>query len=85
MQTIFSGLFMKDNNIYPEFELTKKLIGFTFKIYNDLKYGLKEKAYQTAFEGLLVENKINYQREKYGKITYHGTTISKYYLDFSVE
>ena len=76
---------MKNNKDYPESKLTEKIIGFAFDVFNDLKYGLKEKAYQKALEALLIENKINYQREKYGKIRYHGAIIGKYYLDFLIE
>jgi GxxExxY protein len=66
-------------------ELTYKINGAIFKVYNSLGYGYKEKEYQKALSrefGLL---NINYQRELYSSLTYEGTKIAKFFVDFLVE
>ncbi len=69
--------------VYPE--LSYKLIGIAFKIFNSLQYGHQEKYYQKAFEIELKKERINYEREKEVKLNYSGEKIGKYYLDFLIE
>lgn len=75
----------KNNSQYPYSDLTEKIIGCAYEVYRKLGYGLPEKAYQRAFSECLKENKINFIREKYGKIKFNGVAISRYYLDFFIE
>jgi len=63
---------------------TKILIGFAFKIFNELGYGLPEKTYQKALETCLVQNNIIYNREKYSVIEFNGVKVGRYYLDFLI-
>lgn len=70
---------------FAESELTEKIIGLAFKVFNDLGYGLKEKAYQIALASLLQSLGLKCRREQYGTIKYNGTTIAKYFLDLLVE
>lgn len=67
-----------------ENEYSRKVIGFAFQVFNELGYGLSEKIYQKAFEVLLIDNNVNYKREKYCKIAFAGQHIGKYYLDFLI-
>lgn len=76
---------MQNAEKYPEYQLTEKIIGIAFKVFNDLRYGYKEKAYQKAFEALLKESKLSYKREKYGLLKYHRVILERYFLDFLVE
>lgn len=69
--------------IYPE--LSYKLIGIAFKIYNSLGFGLQEKYYQRAFEKELSSMSIPYEREMMVDLNYNGEKIGKYFLDFLVE
>ena len=39
---------MKEKRIYPHSELTRKIIGVTYKVYNKLGYGFLEKVYRNA-------------------------------------
>jgi len=66
-------------------EITSKLIRFAYDIYDELGYGLPERVYHKAFEKLLEENDIKYQREKYGVVKFNGTNIGKYFLDFLID
>jgi len=70
---------------YSEKVLTGKLIGFIFDVYNQLGFGLPEKVYQRAFEEILLEDKIQFTREKYSFIKYNGKIIGKFFLDFLVD
>ena len=53
------------------------------QLHRELGCGFKEKIYQDAFEVLLKENKIPYEREKNIKLQYHGVTLEhEFYYDF---
>ena len=69
------------NYIYPE--ETRTLIGLAFQLHNELGCGFKEKVYQDAFEVLLKENEIPYEREKHLEVVFHGVTLPHdFYYDF---
>lgn len=74
-----------DKNKYPESDLTENIIGCAYEVFRQLGYGLPEKTYQKALARALEDKKIGYSREKYGKITFNGVTVGKYFLDFLVE
>lgn len=69
--------------IYPE--LSYKLIGLAFRIYNQLGYGYQEKYYQRAYEHELKKECIVFEKERMVKINYDGECIGKYFLDFIIE
>jgi len=50
------------NLIYPE--LSYKIIGIAFKVFNDLGYGHQEKYFQRAMTLEFNKEKIKYEREK---------------------
>lgn len=59
--------------IYPEESNT--LLGIAIQLHNELGCGFKEKVYQDAFEVLLQENKIPYEREKHIKVSCGQSSI----------
>ena len=69
--------------IYPE--LSYKIIGVAFKVFNSLQYGHQEKYYQRALEIELKKEGIKYEKEKEVALNYNGSKIGKYYLDFLIE
>ena len=69
--------------IYPE--LSYKLIGIAFKVYNSLGFGLQEKYYQRAFEKELTGLSMPYERECMIDLQYNGEKIGKYFLDFLID
>ena len=75
----------KNNNKYPESDLTEKIIKCAYLVYRGLGYGLPEKVYQRAFAKCLEDQKLDFAREKFGKIFFNGVQIGKYFLDFFVE
>ncbi len=71
------------NHIYSE--LTEKLIGFFYKVYNKLGYGFKEKVYERAFLIELEREKLNFAAQKVFKVYYDGIEVGKYTPDLLVE
>ena len=64
-------------------EESKTLLGLAMLLHRELGCGFKEKVYQDAFEVLLKENNIPYEREKHIKLTYHGVELEHdYFYDF---
>ena len=69
------------NYIYPK--ESGIILGLAIQLHKELGYGFKEKVYQDAFEILLKENNIPYEREKHDTITYHGVTLRHdFFYDF---
>lgn len=59
------------------------LLGLAFQLHKELGFGFKEKVYQDAFEVLLKENNIPYEREKHLEIVFHGVKLAHdFYYDF---
>jgi|SRR3989338_8361980 len=66
-------------------ELSYKITGIIFSVYNRLGYGYREKIYKDAIEIELKNEKIPYQRELIVPLYYKGNKIGKYVFDFVVE
>lgn len=67
--------------IYPE--ESRQLLGIAMQLHRELGCGFKEKVYQDAFEVLLRENNIPYEREKRLTLTYHGVLLEHdFFYDF---
>lgn len=66
-------------------DLSYKIIGIIFKVYNKLGYGYQEKYYQRAISSELNKEKLNHIREKEIKLHYQNENIGKYFLDFIVD
>jgi len=69
--------------VYPE--LSYKIIGIAFKVFNDLGYGHQEKYFQRAMALEFDKQGIKYVREKEIKLNYNNQCIGKYFLDFFIE
>lgn len=70
---------------YLHEELSKKIIGVAFKVYNTLGYGYKEKDFQKALFAELVAIGLKVTRELYSKLVYEGQVVSSFFVDFLVE
>jgi GxxExxY protein len=67
--------------IYPQ--ESNELMKIAIQLHNELGCGFREKVYQDAFEVLLKENNIPYEREKHITMQYHGVTLGHdYFYDF---
>jgi len=69
--------------IYPE--LSYKVMGVLYKVYNSLGSSRQEKHYQRAIEIELEDQKIEFQREKKTELLYRQKKVGDYYVDFLIE
>ena len=70
--------------LYPE--LSKKILGIAMQLHREIGCGFKEKVYQDAFEVLLKEVGIKYEREKHIDLVFHGIKLEHdFYYDFLIE
>ena len=68
--------------IYPE--LSYKIIGAAFNVYNELGWGQKEVIYQKALVKELTKQDLKFEREKYVNIKYQNEKIGGEFLDFVI-
>ncbi|MEK7507707.1 MAG: GxxExxY protein [Patescibacteria group bacterium] len=66
-------------------DLSYALIGAAFEVFNELGWGLSEKAYQAALEKELHRRSINFKREVYIPLDYKSERIGRYFADFVIE
>jgi len=66
-------------------DLSYKIIGILFNVFNELGYGYQEKYYQRAIALALDKEKLNYIREREIKLNFQNNPIGKYFLDFIIE
>lgn len=66
-------------------ELSYRIVGLAFKMFNDIGYGMSEKYYQRVFAKILEREKIPFKKEHYVKLSYNGDSIGSYFLDFVVD
>lgn len=66
-------------------ELTERLIGIFFEVYNELGYGFLESVYEQAFVHVLTANNISFQRQHPITVGFRGTTVGEFRADLIVE
>jgi GxxExxY protein len=66
-------------------DLTEKLIGIFFNIYNELGHGFLESVYEEAFSISLAEAGIFFQRQMGIPVWFHGHKIGDFRADLLVE
>ena len=66
-------------------ELSYKIVGCAFDVYNELGSGHHENYYQKALAEALARNNIKFQEQLYCPINYAGKIVVKKLLDFLIE
>ncbi|HEV2697428.1 MAG TPA: GxxExxY protein [Terriglobales bacterium] len=66
-------------------ELTEKLIGIFFAIYNELGHGFLESVYEQAFAVSLAEEGIFFQRQFAVPVWFRGRNIGEFRADLLVD
>lgn len=66
-------------------ELSYKVIGAAFSVYNKLGWGHRENIYQGALEVAFKELKLGFEREKFVAVTYNSKIVGREFLDFVVD
>lgn len=69
--------------IYPD--LSYKIVGAAFKVYNEIGYGFSEKVYQKALGCEFLNIGVKFNEEVYVPLEYKGEKLVKYFADFVVE
>jgi GxxExxY protein len=73
----------RNDLLYPE--LSYKIMGCAYDVYNELGAGHHEKYYQRAMALLMKERNINFTEQLYAPLKFHDTVIGKLFFDFLVE
>ncbi|MBI4135686.1 GxxExxY protein [Candidatus Uhrbacteria bacterium] len=66
-------------------ELSYKIVGIAFDVYNELGSGYQEKYYQRGFAEGLKKSSLKFNREVFIPIRFKEESIGRYYLDFLVD
>lgn len=66
-------------------DLSYKIVGILFEVYNELGYGYQEKYYEKAVARCFNKENILYKRQAPYKIIFKNEEIGRYYLDFLVD
>lgn len=69
--------------VYPE--LSYKIVGLLYKIYNKLGGGYQEKYYQQAVRRELFAENIPFLEQVKVDLNYNGKKIGRYFLDFMID
>lgn len=73
----------EDKIIYRE--LSYKIVGILFGVYNELGYGYQEKYYERAIVESLTKAGIKFTKQASYKISFNGKIIGRYYIDLIIE
>jgi len=66
-------------------ELTQRIIGVFYAVYNELGHGFLESVYEEAFCVALAEQNIFYERQKAVPVFFHGRQIGDFRSDILVD
>ena len=66
-------------------ELSYKIVGILYKVYNELGGGYQEKYYQEAVKRELKKQGIPYLEQVRVELRYDENYLGRYYLDFVVD
>ena len=78
-----SKMIQKQDLIYPE--LSYKLVGLAYNVFNELGHGHLEKIYQKAYAKELKEAGIVFKEQAPYQVIYKEEVIGNNYLDFLIE
>ena len=74
---------IREDLIYPE--LSYKIMGCAFEVFNELGYGYAEKEYQKALAISFKKQKIAFKEQVYFPVTFQGELLKKGFCDFVIE
>lgn len=66
-------------------DLTERLIGMFFNLYNEIGHGFLESIYEQAFSLVLAENNIFFQRQIAIPVWFHSQKIGEFRADLLVD
>ena len=68
-----------------EKELSERIIGFAFKVYNELGKGFLEKVYENSLVHLMRKDGINCKAQEPINVYFDGINVGQYFADIFVE
>ena len=71
--------------VYAHADLTGKIIGALYQVYNEMGFGYQEKYYYRAIKNKLLELGFKVDEQLLASIVVAGKIIGRYYLDFLVD
>jgi len=74
-----------DGRRYKHSELTEKIIGIFYDVYNELGFGFLESVYEAAMALALSEQGIAFERQVPIPVYFHGQKIGAYDADLLVD
>lgn len=74
---------MEEKVIYKD--LSYKIVGILFEVYNELGGGYQEKHYERALEKIFSEENVGFKRQAPFVIKIKDKIIGRYYMDFLIE
>jgi GxxExxY protein len=77
------GKLIRKDLVYPE--LSYKINGCAYEVYNELGFGHLEKFYQRAMVIQFKKEGLTYKEQVYTPLKFKGEVIGKQYFDFLVE
>ncbi|MCL5003913.1 MAG: GxxExxY protein [Patescibacteria group bacterium] len=75
---------MEEKQDFPFADLSYKVIGCLYKVFNDLGFGYPEKIYQKAISNELKAGGLEFTKENISKIRYKDRVIGYYFHDFLI-
>ena len=72
-----------EKNVYKE--LSYKIVGILYEVYNELGYGFKEICYERAIKKCFIEKGIEFKEQIPFKLSFKGEVVGTFYLDFLVD
>lgn len=69
--------------VYPE--LSYRLVGCAYAVFNALGFGLSEKTYQKAYAEELTQASLKFVRERMIVLSYRDKPLARFFLGFDVE
>lgn len=74
---------IKKDVLYPE--LSYKIVGILYEVYNELGYGFQEKYYEKAVAKAFEQKGLSYKEQLHIPLEFKGEKIGDYFLDFLVD
>ncbi len=76
------GKLQRKDLVYPE--LSYKIMGCAFEVYNELGFGHAEKFYQKAMAVQLKKEGLTFKEQVYTPLKFKDEVIGRLFLDFLI-
>ena len=76
---------MEANQTYKHAELTERVIGVFYEVYNELGYGFLESVYRKSMQLALMKNGLSVQAEAPIAVFFRGENVGDFRADLVVE